>query len=62
MRELNAAQRWGCPSPKFFDELEKDSRIDIVAWYEVNWRVNTINNFEAQKKAEAAAKKARKRK
>lgn len=45
-RELQAAHTWGCPSPLHFDLLPKNTRIDIVAWYEAQWRIEAINIYE----------------
>ena len=60
-RELDAAQRWGCPSPGFFDMLDKDQRLDILAWYEAKWRIEAVNNYEAQQRAGRKARKASKK-
>lgn len=57
-RELDAAHWWGVDSPGDFDNLSKDEKLDIIALYEADWRINAINNFEA---AEEAARNARKR-
>lgn len=46
-RDLIAAQWWGCPSPGAFDSLDKRERIEIVALYEVSWRMNAVNAYEA---------------
>lgn len=61
LRELNAAQAWGCPDPDHYDNLPKDARIDIVAWYEAKWKVESINAIEAQQRAKAQAKLAAQR-
>lgn len=60
LRELNAAQLWGCDSPAVYDSLDKNDRLEIVTWYEVKWRVDAINSYELQKKNKPR-KKAKKR-
>jgi hypothetical protein len=61
LNELNAAQRWGCASPADYDALDKDARIDILAWYEAHWRMDAVNAWEAQREAEAKANQARRK-
>jgi len=56
LRDLNAAQLWGVPTPSDFDNLNKEDKIDIIAWYEAKWKIEAINTHDAQKKAEAKAK------
>lgn len=47
LRELLAAQWWGCPTPEDFHSLPKQARLEIVAAYEADWRMNAINAHEA---------------
>ena len=47
LRDLFAARWWGVPSPGAFDALPKSERVDIVAAYEIAWRVDAINAWEA---------------
>lgn len=54
-RELDAAQRWGCPTPGSFDAMDRDERLDILAWYEGKWRIDAVNSYEAQIKAQRKA-------
>lgn len=49
-RELDAAQKWGCASPRTFDEMSKGERIDVLAWYEVRWRIDAVNAHEASRR------------
>lgn len=56
-RELEAAHTWGCPSPKTFDDLPKDYRLEILAWYEGKWRIRAIDGYEAEQKAKSKAKR-----
>jgi hypothetical protein len=62
LHHLNAAQSWGLPSPEDFDKLSKSSKVDILAWYEVKWRIDAINSYELQRKAESDARRKRKKK
>ena len=48
MRDLMAA-RWAGVLDKF-DELPKHRRVDIVALYEINWRMEAVNAHEARRK------------
>ena len=48
-RDLMAARWWGCPSPGAFDALPKTERLDVVALYEVSWRMDAVNAHEASK-------------
>jgi hypothetical protein len=54
-RELDAAQKWGCPTPGAFDAMDQDERLDILAWYEGRWRIDAVNSHEAQTKAHRKA-------
>jgi len=49
-RNLDAAQRWGLPSPAAFRALDKDDQIDVIAWYEARWRIDAVNAYESTKK------------
>lgn len=48
-RDLTAARWWGVPSPGAFDALPKHERTDVVALYEVSWRIEAVNAWEAAK-------------
>ena len=56
-RQLDAAQAWGCSSPKVFDDLPKNDKLDILAWYEAKWRIRAIDSYEAEQKAKSKAKR-----
>lgn len=47
---MNAAQEWGINDPAQFDKLPKQSRIEIIAWYEIRWRVNAIAAYDNAEK------------
>lgn len=56
-RWIDAAQRWGCPTPSHFYRLPKEEKLDILSWYEARWRIDAINDYEMQAKAARAAKR-----
>jgi hypothetical protein len=60
VRELKAAKWWGCPSPGYFDSLPKSERVDILAAYEISWREEAINSYEANERAKREAKRGAK--
>lgn len=49
LRELFAARWAGCLAS--FDELPKHRRVDVVAAYEVAWRIDAVNSWESVQKA-----------
>jgi uncharacterized small protein (DUF1192 family) len=61
VRELISARWWGCPSPGYFDSLPLSERLDIVAVYELDWRMAAVNAHEAQQEAEAKSRQAARR-
>jgi hypothetical protein len=48
MREIMAAVWAHCADT--FDDLPKTRRVDIVAAYEVGWRIDAVNAWEARRK------------
>lgn len=59
-RDLDAAKWWGLIPSQFY-ELSKEDKLDLLAMYEIDWRIQAINNWEANEKAKRHAKrKARK--
>jgi len=56
-RDLMAAQ-WANVLDKF-DELPKHKRIEIVALYEITWRMDAVNAYEAKQRAKAESRRAR---
>lgn len=47
LRDLFAARWAGCMDR--FDELPKHKKVDIIAAYEVSWRIDAVNAYEASK-------------
>jgi len=58
-RDLLAA-RWAGVAGTF-DDLPKHKRVELVALYEVNWRIEAVNAWEAQERAKRKAKRKGKR-
>ncbi len=58
-RDLLAARWWGVPSPGAFDALPKSERVDIVALYEVSWRMDAVSAHEAAEEAKRKGKRSR---
>jgi len=56
-RDLMAA-RWAGVLDRF-DELPKHKRVDIVALYEVTWRMDAVNAWEAAEKPRRRARRKR---
>jgi hypothetical protein len=56
-RDLMAAKWAGVLD--VFDELPKHKRVDVVALYEVSWRMDAVNAHEAQERAKRKSKRAR---
>ena len=40
-----------------FDEMPKHRRVDVVALYEVGWRMDAVNAHEAQERAKRQARR-----
>lgn len=47
-REIEASVRAGCAGE--WDSLPKHKKIDLLAWYEINWRIEAVNAYEATNK------------
>lgn len=58
-RDLFAA-RWAGVLAEF-DDLPKYKRVEVVALYEVSWRIDAVNAHEAQERAKRKAKRRGKR-
>lgn len=56
-RDVDAAQRWGCPTPGDFHDMDKDDKLDVLAWYEARWRIDAVNAHEASRKASQKSKR-----
>lgn len=47
-RDGDVAKWWGFKSLSEFEALEKDDKLDTIALYEINWRVEAVNSYESQ--------------
>lgn len=56
LRNLKAAKDWGM-TPGKFDNTNMEDKLDIIAIYEINWRMNAINSHEIQRKMKVKPKK-----
>lgn len=57
-RDLDAAHWWGLIPSQFY-HLDRDDRLDILAMYDIHWKIEAINNFEQAQESKRAAKKGR---
>jgi hypothetical protein len=55
-RDLMAA-KWAGVLDRF-DELPKHKRVDIVALYEISWRMDAVNAHEARERAARKGRRA----
>lgn len=60
-RDLDAAKWWGCESPSAFYNLDKEDRLDILALYELDWRISAINNHEQNEEMKSKNRRRGKR-
>lgn len=62
-RDLEAVQKWGGGmTTSHFNELPKDDKLDIIAWYEAKWRIDAINSWEQNEEMKRASKPKRRQK
>ena len=62
-RDADAARWWGnFTTPNEFESLPKDDKLDIIALYEINWRIEAINNHEQAEEIKRSANKPRRKK
>ncbi len=60
-RDGDVARWWGYKSLSEFEILEKDDKLDVLALYEIDWKVTAINNYEQAKEMERSARKPRRK-
>lgn len=58
-RDLDAARWWGLIPSRFYS-LDRDDKLDTLAMYEIDWRIQAINSYEQAEESKRAAKKGRK--
>lgn len=63
-RDLEAVHAWGggMMTPQTFNELPKDDKLDIIAWYEAKWRIDAINAWEQAEEIKRTSKPKRRQK
>ncbi len=59
LSEILAARWWGCPSIEYYRMLPREEKIQILAAYQIDWKMQAINNYEMQQKAIRDAKHAK---
>lgn len=57
-RDLDAARWWGILPSQFY-KLDREDKLDTLALYEISWRVEAINSWEANE--ESKRKSARRK-
>ena len=55
-RDANAAQRFGLSYDQF-KALPLEQQAWMIAWYEINWRVEALQRWEFEERAKRNAKK-----
>ena len=55
------AAKWVSRLLSEFEALSKDDRLDILALYEIDWKVTAINNYEQSEEMKRNAKKPRRK-
>lgn len=61
-RDADAARWWG--SFKTFSEFEalpKDDKLDLLALYEISWKVEAVNNWEQSEEIRRSTNKPRRK-
>lgn len=60
-RDGDVAKWWGYKTLSEFEALPKDDKLDVLALYEIDWKVTAVNNYEQAKELERSAKKPRRK-
>ena len=60
-RDGDVAKWWGFRTLSEFEALPKDDKLDILALYEVHWKVEVINSYDANQEMQRNTKKPRRR-
>lgn len=61
-RDADAAKWAGFKTLSEFEELPKDDKLDVIALYEINWRIEAINNWEQAEEIKRSSNKPKRRK
>lgn len=60
-RDGDVARWWGFRSLSEFENLPKDDKLDTLALYEINWKVEVINSYDANQEMNRSVKKPRRK-
>lgn len=55
------AAKWAGKLLSEFEALPKDDKLDILALYEVDWKVTAINNYEQAQEMQRSVKKPKRK-
>jgi len=55
-RDLDATRFWNLIPSQFYN-LDREDKLDCLAFYEISWRIEAINAYEAHEEAKRSAKK-----
>lgn len=61
-RDADAGRWAGFKLLSEFEELPKDDKLDVIALYEINWRIEAINNWEQSEEIKRSSNKPRRKK
>lgn len=59
-RDLDAARYWGLTPSQFYN-LDRDDKLDCLAMFEIGWRIEAVNSWEANEKMNRKRPKGRRR-
>jgi len=60
-RDADAAKWAGFKLLSEFESLPKEDKLDTIALYEISWKVEAINSYEANQEMQRSAKKPRRK-
>jgi len=60
-RDGDVARWWGYRTLSEFESLVKDDKLDVIALYEIDWKVQAVNSYEQAKEMERNTKKPRRK-
>lgn len=60
-RDGDVARWWNYKTLSEFEALPKEDKLDIIALYEIDWKVQAINSYEESEEMKRNAKKPRRR-
>ena len=60
-RDADAARWAGYKLLSEFEELDKDNRLDILALYEIDWKIQVINSWEQNEEQKRSTNKPKRK-